>query len=193
MRTTACKLFGGKFLIQPWEEIAAFVVSLFAMVLIASGYFFEKKSVYLFCQAAGIVGISLSYFFTKEFFAMIGLGIGLVRTLVFYGFEKRDKPAPIYLASIFASLSLLAYLIVNVGVLHSAKPVDLLCLAALILYAFIFRIRDMKKVRYLALIPAALSIAYNLLVQATVFVVLSYAFEFASCLVSIFKQKEKNE
>ena len=180
-------------MIQPWEEIAAFVVSLFAMVLIASGYFFEKKSVYLFCQAAGIVGISLSYFFTKEFFAMIGLGIGLVRTLVFYGFEKRDKSAPIYLASIFASLSLLAYLIVNVGVLHSAKPVDLLCLAALILYAFIFRIRDMKKVRYWALIPTALSIAYNLLVQATVFVVLSYAFEFASCLVSIFKRKEKNE
>ena len=193
MRTTARKLFGGKYLIEPWEEIAAFVVSLFAMVLIAVGYFLEKKSAYLFCQAAGIVGISLSYFFTKEFFAMIGLGIGLIRTLVFYAYEKRDKTAPLYLASIFASLSLLAYLIVNAGVLHSAKPVDLLCLVALILYAFLFRIRDMRKVRFWALIPTALSIAYNLLVRATVFVVLSYSFEFVACLLSIFKRKEKTK
>lgn len=170
-----------------WEKSAAFIVSFIAMVFVASSYFFQKKSLYLFCQAVGIVGITLSYFFTKEFFAMIGLGVGLVRTLIFYAYEKREKTAPVWTAALFALLSLAGYFIVNAGVLKSAKPEDLLCLAALALYAFVFRIRDMKTVRVLALIPIALSVIYNLLANSTVFIVISYLFEFGASLTAIIK------
>ena len=170
-----------------WEKSAAFVVSFIAMVFVASSYFFQKKSLYLFCQAVGIVGITLSYFFTKEFFAMIGLGVGLVRTLTFYAYERREKTAPVWIAGLFALLSLVAYLLVNVGVLHDAKPVDLLCVAALALYAFIFRIRDMKTVRGLALIPITLSVIYNLLARSTVFIVISYLFELGASITAMIK------
>ena len=172
---------------QPWEEIAAFIVSFFAMVFVAAAYFFQKKSLYLLCQAIGIVGIVISYFFTKEFFAMIGLGVGLIRTLSFYAYERQGKSAPLYLAVLFATLSVAAYLIVNMGILHTAKPLDLLCLAALVLYAFIFRIRNMKLVRFTVLIPCALSITYNVLASSTIFIVLLYVFEFCASITSIFK------
>ena len=184
---------------QPWEKIAAFVVSFIAMVFVAAGYFCPKKSLYLFCQTVALVGIMLSYLFMKEFFAVIGLTIGLVRSLTFYGYERRGKVAPLYFAFLFAGLSIAAYFIVNVRILKDAKPEDLLCLAALCVYAFLFRIRSMKTVRFLAIVPAVLSIVYNVLVSATMFVVLSYVFELCASILSIIKFyvlpsfKEKNK
>jgi hypothetical protein len=64
-------------------------------------------------------------------------------------------------------------------------------------YAFIFRIRSLNLVRYLVLIPTALSIVYNaLLGVGTVMVVVSYSFEMCANLVSIAKyhlyDKKKN-
>ena len=186
-------------MMQPWEESAAFVVSFISMVLVATGYFCPKKSLYLFCQIMALVGIMLSYFFTKEFFAMIGILIGIVRSLTFYGYEKKDKEAPLSLSVLFSALSVLAYFIVNIGILKDGKPMDLLILGALTIYAFMFRIRNMATVRFVAIVPAGLSIAYNLLANSTLFIVLTYVFELCASVLSIVKfyilpkYKEKNK
>ena len=148
------------------NETLAFIVSFIAMVLIAASYFFKKKEKYLLFQLLGIVFLMLSYFFTGEFFAMIGLGIAIMRTLVFFLYEKKEKTAPL---------------------LRTAKPADIIYLSALFGYAFVFRIRNIKTVRFAVLIPTTLSIVYNVVIEAVPFVIISYAFELGANIVSIFK------
>lgn len=169
------------------HETLAFIVSFIAMVLIAASYFFKEKEKYLLFQLIGIVFLMLSYFFTGAFFAMIGLGIAIMRTLVFFLYEKKGKTAPLWIAFLFCGLSALAYFIVNFGILQTAKPNDIIYLLALFGYAFVFRIRNIKIVRFTVLIPTVLSIVYNVAIGAVPFVIISYTFELGANIVSIFK------
>ena len=169
------------------KERWAFVVSLIAMLLIASSYFFKKKSLYLILQSAGMVFLMSSYLLTGEYFAMIGLAIGLARALTYFAFEIHDKKASIFFPFLFSGLSVAAYCIINLWILKTAKLVDIIYLAGLVGYAFIFWIRDLKTMRYLVTIPTALSILYNVLIRAVPFVIISYSFELAANLAAIAK------
>lgn len=179
------------------NETIALIASFIAMTFVVMAYFTKKKSYYLLFQILCIVFLVVSYFFTVQFFAMIGLTIGLLRTVTFFMYEKRDKIAPIYWSFLFSGLTILSYLVVNLGVLKTAQPLDLLCLAGLVMYAFIFRIRNLKIVRYTMLIPTVLTILFNVLTSAAIFATLSYVFEFFANMISIFKyhilQGEKRE
>ncbi len=157
------------------------------MSLIASSYFFTAKKTYLFFQSLGIVFLISSYFFGREYFATIGLSIGLLRTLTYYRFEKNEKTAPVELAFLFSALTIVGYGFVNFFLLKTSQPLDVICLVALVLYAFIFRIRNLKRLRFLVLVPTILSIAYNALVGAAVFTVVSYSFELGANIISIFQ------
>jgi len=157
------------------------------MALIASSYFFTAKKTYLFFQSLGIVFLISSYLFGGQYFAMVGLFVGLLRTLTYYAFERNGKLAPMELAVFFSVLTVVSYGFVNFFLLKTSQPLDLLCLTALVLYAFIFRIKDLKKLRFLVLLPTALSIAYNALIGAAVFTVVSYCFELGANILSIFK------
>ncbi len=176
------------------NQTMAFITSLIAMLLIMSSYFFKKKELYLLFQAMGMVFLIANYFFTLEFLAMLGLAVGLCRALVFFFYEKKDKIAPIAWAFLFSGLSIAAYFIVNFKAL---KWQDAIFVVALVLYAFIFRIRDLRLMRFTVLAPTFLSVLYNILIKATPFAVLSYAFELGANLVSILKYhvfgKEENE
>ena len=169
------------------SPILAWIASFLAMVFVILAYFVKKKENYLFFQLLCIIFLILSYFFSLEFFAMVGLSIGLCRTLTFFLYEKKEKVAPIELAFVLSGLTLASYLIINIGINKTAKPVDILCMVGLVMYAFIFRIRDLKKVRYLMIIPTVLSIFYNLLIVAPLFTTLTYVFELSANVVSIFK------
>lgn len=165
----------------------ALIASFIAMAFVVVAYFVRKKSNYLLCQLLCVVFLIISYFFTVQFFAMIGLAIGLSRTLTFFIYESKGKKAPLICAFVFSGLTVLSYFIVNWGILKTAQPLDILCLASLILNAFIFRIRNLKIVRYTMLIPTVLSILFNLLTHAAIFATLTYVFELCANVVSIFK------
>ena len=178
------------------NPILALIASFFAMMSVAVSYFFKKKSLYLTFQAICIVFLIISYFFSLEFFAMIGLTIGLFRTLVFFVYEKHDKRAPLWLSFLLGGMTVASYFIVNLGILHTAKPLDILCLIALVMYAFIFRIRNLKIVRFTMLVPTVISIAYNALTFAPIFTCGSYIIELTANVLSIFKYhvlKEKKK
>ena len=166
------------------NQTLAFITSLIAMLLIMASYFFKKKELYLLFQAAGMVFLIANYFFTVEFVAMLGLAVGLFRALVFFFYERKDKLAPIAWAFLFSALSIAAYFIVNWKELQWQ---DAIFVIALILYAFIFRIRDLKLMRFSALVPTFLSVLYNVLIKATPFATLAYAFELGAIIVSILK------
>lgn len=118
---------------------------------------------------------------------MVGLFVSLVRTFTFFVYEKKEKEAPLVLAFLFAFLTVAAYFTVNLWILRTAKPLDILCLTALVMYSFIFKIRSLKTVRFCMVLPLSISIVYNIFSAATVFVVLSYSIELLADILSICK------
>lgn len=165
----------------------ALITSFIAMALVATSYFVKRKEFYLIFQFLGIIFLILSQVFSFEYFAAVGLTIALFRTYTFYVYEKKNKNAPIYWAFIFSALSIASYLIINLWILKTLKYIDIMCLVALILYAFIFRIRDLKKVRYLMIFPTILCITYFTIISAPIFTTISYVFELVADFVSIIK------
>ena len=177
----------------------SFIVGLISMGWVVISYFTDKKKVYLFLQATGIVFLILSYLFISEFFAMIGLGVGLARALTFFAYENKNKPAPLWLSFLFAGLTVLAYVIVNVVVFQDYAIWDILYLTALLFYAFTFRIRNLSVMRLVTIIPTGLSVVYGFGIGATAFVIVAYIFEFSANMLAILKQdilpkyKSKNQ
>ncbi len=165
----------------------ALIFSFIAMAFVMCAYFVHKKSFYLLFELLCIIFLIISYFFTVQFFAMIGLSIGLCRTVIFFIYEEKGKVAPIYLSFIISIATLISYFVVNLGILKTAQPLDILCLIALICYAFIFRIHNLKIVRFTMIIPTVLSILFNVLTNAAIFTTLTYVFELSANLVSILK------
>ncbi len=168
-------------------KILALITSFIAMALVATSYFVKKKDLYLAFQFLGIIFLILSQIFSFEYFAAIGLIIALFRTYTFYYYEKKEKVAHIGWAYLFSGLSLLSYVVVNIIILKALKPIDIICLIALMTYAFIFRIRDLKIVRFSMLAPTTMSVVYFVLINAPIFTILSYCFELLANIVSIFK------
>lgn len=169
------------------NPILALITSFLAMSLIVISYFVRKKEHYLLFQLLGIVFLIVSYFFSVQFFAMIGMVVGAFRTVTFFLYEKKGKKAPLAWAFLFSALSLASYLVVNLVILGSARPLDLLFLVGLVGYAFIFRIRSLKTVRFTMFVPLLLCVLYNALSDAAFFTTLSYTFELIANVVSIFK------
>ena len=180
------------------NEKVALAVSFVAMALIVSSYFYRKKVYFLLFQALGTVFLVLSYLFSAEYFAMIGLSVGLCRTVTYFLFERKEKETPVCFVFIFCALTLTSYFTVNLGILKTAKPIDIFYVASLMLYAIVFRIKDVELMRYLVLVPTVLAVLYNVLCQAPVFTTVSYAFEVAAGVYAVIKfnilgQKEKGK
>ena len=169
------------------NQALATIASFIAMAFVITSYFLKNKSLYLLFQALCITFLGISYFFSVQFFAMVGLGIALFRALSFFVYEKHDKVAPLSISFFFSGLSVASYFIINLGVLGLANPLDILCLGALVLYAFIFRIRDLKKIRFFMIAPTVLSLLFNALSGAAIFATLTYVFELTANLISIYK------
>ena len=169
------------------NETWSLIVSFIAMVLIAASYFVKNKNAYLVFQASGIVGLILSYVFTAKYFAMVGLTIGLARTLIYFAYEKKDKLAPLFVPIAVSFLTACSYCIINLGILKDGNIWDILLLMGYVCYAFAFRIRDMKHLRYFMLIPTSFALVYNFAVRAAIFTICAYCFELGANVVSIFK------
>lgn len=163
------------------------IISFVGLALVGAAYSVKSKRLYLFLQSVCMLSMVVSYFFICEFFAMISLAVALVRTVTYYMFEKSDKRAPVWLAFLFSACTLAVFLIVNVAILHDAKPIDIICLATQCLYNFIFRIRNLKLVRYLVFAPTILGTIYNIVISAPIFSVLIYVFEFGANVVAILR------
>ena len=169
------------------SPITALVCSFIAMGFVVCSYFGKKKEWFILCQALCITFLILSYFFALEFFAMVGLCIGLFRTLVCFAYEKRNKLVSAWFSVAICVATVAAYFVVDLWILGDAKPVDILCLVASCFYAFIFRIRDLKTVRFLMLIPTSLSILFNTITRAPLGACLSYTFELTANVIAVFR------
>lgn len=169
------------------------IAGVLTLVLMVISYLFKSKSMFLFFQGLGVFAMLLSYLFGEQYFAMITIAVSITRTATFYIYEKKDKEAPIAFAYLFAFLAICAYFIVNLLILKTANPLDILHLTAQASYAFLFRMRDIQFVRRVIIIPHCLAILYNLLLGGMLFVALSYVFELLADLYALFKYRSKDD
>ena len=167
--------------------MGALISSFIALCFVVSSYFFKERIYYLLFQSLCIVFLILSYLFDGNYFAMVGLIIGLGRVLVYFLYERKNVVAPVWVAVLICLATLSAYCVVNLWILKNAKPLDILNLALLCLYAVIMRIRNMELLRWLIVIPTAMAILYNALCGAAVFAVISYVFEVCANIYAIVK------
>ena len=165
----------------------ALVASFIAMAISATSYFLKKKSLYLLFQFLCIIFLFVSYFFTTQFFAMIGMAIGATRTLVYFLYERKNLNAPLWVPFVISAASLISYVVVNLMILKTANPFDILCLIGLIGYAFTFRIRDLKAFRLWVLLPTVSSILFNTLSGAAFFASISYVLDLFADVIAIYQ------
>lgn len=165
----------------------ALCASFLALCCIVISYFLKSKALYLAFQSVGIVFLVLTYFFSALFFPMISLFIGLLRVLIYFLYEQKQKTAPLWVALLLILATLTAYVVVNVIVLKTARILDILNVAAMVLYALVTRVRNLKFVRFAIIAPAFLSALYNLLLGGQPFTTALYLFEIAACLLSILR------
>ena len=163
------------------------ISSFFALCFAVSSYFFRKRTYYLLFQSLCIVFLILSYFFDGNYFAMVGLIIGLCRVLIYFLYEQKNAVAPVWVALLICLATLASYCVVNLWILKNAQAIDILNLVLLWLYAVIMRIRNMELLRWLILIPTLLAVVYNVLCGAAVFAVVSYVFEACANLYAVIK------
>ena len=152
------------------------------MLCAMSSYFFKNKTLFLFTQGGAILFLALSQLFVENYFAMISYFISIVRVITYTIFEKREKSPPVWVMSIFAVLTVAAFIVLNVS---TFKGLDVVFMFATVCYAYTFGIKNMQLLRYMFIVPTALCLIYFILDGAVVFVIISYAFELAANIVAL--------
>lgn len=177
-------------------KTVSFIMSTIALVLFCASYFFNSKKKYLTLQLIGNVFLSVSYFFMAAYFTMISVAIGIIRGLVCYTYEKKNKSVPILVIIGLCLATVSSYIIVNyVALKGTSSPWDILYMIASCMYAVTFAMRNIKLMRYVILIPHSCAVMYNLLVKAPISSAISYGIEFVITVIAIIKfhLQEKRE
>ncbi len=171
--------------------------SFLALLMYSGSYLFKKKSVYLIFQGLGGLSLVFSYFFASNFFAMISLFIGLLRTTVYFLFECKNRKVPVYIVVILCVATLGNYYVLNFIFGQESNPLDLILALAFVLYAIIFSIRNLQLVRITIIVPLSLTILYNVLINAPIFTPISYSVELIVTVITLiyyyFYDKKKKE
>ena len=163
-------------------------MSIIALGLYCGSYFFNSKKKYLILQLNGNLFLSLSYLFMGAYFTMVSAAVGIVRGIVCYTYEKKDKRVPVYMIVLLCAVTVLSYVIINYVILSgNASPWDVLYMFACCMYAITFAVRNIKLMRYVVLIPHLSAVFYNLLVHAPISSAISYGIEFMVTVVAIIK------
>lgn len=165
----------------------AFVLSATALVLYSASYFFNSKKQYLILQVCGNAFLSLSYCVLGAYFTMVSVILGIVRGLVFYVYEKKDKKAPISVVLGLCALTVLSYLIINCLIVPQHSPWDIIYLIASLMYVITLAIRNISVMRYTVLIPHSCAVLYNILIKAPISSAISYGIELLVTVVAIIR------
>ena len=171
-------------------------MSIIALVLYCSSYFWSSKKKYLSFQLTGNLFLSMSYFFMGAYFTMVSAAVGILRGVVCYTYEKKGKRVPVYMIGGLCFITVLSYVLINYVLLSGeASPWDVLYLFASCMYAITFAVRNIKLMRYLVLIPHMSAILYNILAHAPISSAISYGIEFVITVIAIvkFRLQEKKD
>ena len=165
--------------------VLAYCLSTAALILYSLSYFFNNKKGYLVFQLSGNVFLAASYFVIGAYFTMVSVAIGILRGLVCYLYERKERRVPPLVIVGLCVAVVASYVLINGVLLSDASPWDVLYLVASCLYAVTFAIRNIRVMRYAVMLPHSCAVAYNLLIRAPFSSAISYAIEWVVTAVAI--------
>ena len=139
--------------------ILAQIMGGIALVLVVISVFLKQKKYYFAMQIVANFFYALSFIFNGGIVAGINSFISIVRVSVLYIFERKQKPAPIYLIAIFSVLY------ITVGIIFFKTPLDIITIVTPILFTIAMWMKNMQLVRYMMIAPNVLLSIYAILLQ----------------------------
>lgn len=130
-----------------------------ALILVVISYFLMNKEHFLFIQIIANVFYGLSFIVNDALVAGLNTFISILRVLVLYLYERKDKTPPIYLILIFSACY------ITIGVIFFKSYYDIIVIITPILFTIAMWVKKMQLVRYLMLLPNAILVFYAILNQ----------------------------
>ena len=158
------------------------VFGFIAMACAMSSYFVKNKKFFMFLQTGAIICLAFSTLFIENFYAMFSYFLSITRVITYQVLENKGKKVSFWLMSVFALLNIICFACLNI---KTFKALDIMFMIGAVLYSYAFGIKNMKFLRLFFLLPTGLSVLYFVLTNATVFVIISYCFEFVANLVAL--------
>lgn len=137
----------------------AFVLSLLGTVCICIPSLLKGKNmslILLFVFSANVL-VATSYLLTGAFNGAASCFVGATQTIINYFFDRKNKPLPIWLISIYA----LAFIVSNLFVFE--RFTDILALVASLTFVMCIGQKNGKKYRVWTFINTVLWITYDLI------------------------------
>lgn len=171
----------------------AWWVSLFGLFAVVASYFLKKRWQFLVAQGSSILLFAISNLSLGLYYAAIASVVSLIRIVIYFILEKKDKSPTFAIKTFFACLVVISYLITNVIILKDYNPWDILLMCVNVSFVYIIGIRNMRTMRYCLLPPIALAFVYGRVVGVAPFNSVSQALEFFANLVAIIIYERANK
>ena len=166
--------------------ILAQVMGGIALILTIISYFFvDKRNFFVFNIIANVF-YAFSFIFSSALVAGINTLISIVRIIILYYYEKKQKTSPIYLIFIF----IICYL--TIGIIFFKDYYDIIVIITPILFTIAMSMKNMQAIRYMSLLPNTLLIVYAVVNQVYTSALLDLL-ELIAIIIAIIKfyKKEK--
>lgn len=161
-------------------NILAQILGFIALIFIVLSYQNTKKEKFLLIQIFANIFFGLQYFTLKAFSALCSSIVSLIRTIVFFKYEKQNKKAPfLILIVILITISIL-------GIFTFEGIYSLIPIAIALAYSYGTWQNNLKLTYIIGIIASILWIYYNFLVGAYVSIIGS-VFELLASLIGFIK------
>lgn len=161
-----------------------YICTAFGVVFFVASLQFKDKKNILLVQSIAALFYALSYIFVGAFSGYTTELTQMIKNLVFYNYEKKNKKTPLVLLVLFI-LALISFSLIGFNGIYSLAPL-FINLAYFISSYF----RNPKHIRITVLICAFIWIYYNFKV-GTYIIILGNIFEIISASISIIRYKKK--
>lgn len=157
-----------------------------ALILVCISYQFNNKAKFLALQILANTFYAASFLALNVLVGGFNTLISLVRVAVLFLYERKDKPAPIFLYIIFFLLYIVS------GIVCWQTPLDIIAIISYEIFNIAMFIRNIYLTRFLMILPNVMIAIYNLLLMTYTNALLDFI-EIAVLIFAIIKFKKKNE
>ena len=172
------------------EYILSQVFGSVALVLVCIGYFFRKKSHFLFIQIVADIFYAASYMLLGVFSAGVITIISTLRCVLLYFYETKNWNYKIAFYTMFVVFA--GY--IACGIVFWQSWLDIIPVVTGTLFTIAYYIKDMNIVRYLCLPPNAMLMVFGLLNKNYVTAILDFIeFSVLVCAIIKFYLENKKE
>ncbi len=162
------------------------IMGAIALLLMIISYFDKNKIRFFFIQLIANIFYGLSFIFSNAMVAGINSLISIVRVLLLYIYNRKDKKPPLIFILIFSIIY------ITVGIIFIKDYYDIITIITPILFTVAMWMKDMQIIRYFLIIPNTLLIFYSLINQVYTSALLSLL-EVIILIIAIIKYKYFNK